>query len=152
MPKLGKQPSNPAISGVAYKNSPSGVARLGLSGDSDTSPLYIGTASVLVHEATDYAYDEIFLWVSNYSTTNNRILSLEIGGDGTFSDASKTINIDADKEVGLIQVYPGIPHKDVTVYAKADATGSLNLFGYVDRHYRISLTDVTLGYNAGSEG
>jgi hypothetical protein len=150
MTKLGNQPSSPSISGIAYKHSPSSIARMGLSGDSDTSPMYIGTASVLIHQATDYAYDEIFLWVSNYSNTNNRILSLEIGGDGNFSDDSKTINIDVDKEVGLLQVYPGIPHKDVTIYAKADASASLNLFGYVDRHYRLSLTDASLGYSADS--
>jgi len=152
MPKLGNQPSRPDINGAAYKHSSEGVARLGLSGDSDTSPLALGTGSILVHQATAYAYDEIFLWVSNYGSTNNRILSLEIGGNGSFGDGSKTINIEVDKEVGLIQVYPGIPHKDISIYAKADTTGSLNLFGYVDRHYRLSLTDITLGYNAGSGG
>tara|TARA_R110002110_G_scaffold372708_2_gene582732 strand:- start:113 stop:568 length:456 start_codon:yes stop_codon:yes gene_type:complete len=151
MPKLGQQTSTPNISGTAYKHSPARIARLGLSGDLDTSPLSIGTTGVLVHQATSYAYDEVFLWVSNYSSANNRILTLEIGGDGNFSDTSKTINIDVDKEVGLIQVYPGLPHKDITIYAKADVTGSLNLFGYVDRHYRLSLTDQTLGYDANSE-
>ena len=125
MPKLGNQPSRPDISGAAYKHSSEGVSRLGLSGDSDTSPLSLGTGSILVHQATAYAYDEVFLWVSNYGSTNNRILSLEIGGNGSFGDGSKTINIEVDKEVGLIQVY---------------------------RHYRLSLTDITLGYNAGSGG
>ena len=152
MSKLGNQPSIPNISGKAYKNSPTGVARIGLSGDSDTSPLVVTTGGVLVHEATDYAYDEIFLWVSNYSNSNDRVLTLEIGGTGDFSDSSKTIVIDVDKEVGLIQVYPGIPHKDIKIYAKADQNNALNLFGYVDRHYRLSLTDITLGYDANSQG
>jgi|TARA_E500000318_G_scaffold9836_1_gene8899 hypothetical protein len=151
MPKLGNQPSVPNIAGTAYKQSPTRIARIGLSGDSDTSPMNIGTGSVLIHEATPYAYDEVFLWVSNYSNTDNKILTLEVGGSGDFSEASKTIKIDVDKEVGLMQVYPGIPHKDIKIFAKADATGSLNLFGYVDRHYRLSLTDETLGYDANSE-
>lgn len=151
MSKLRNQPSIPNISGKAYKNSPSGVARLGLSGDSDTSPLAITTGGVLVHEATNYAYDEIFLWVSNYSASNDT-LTLEIGGTGDFSDASKTIVITIDKQVGLIQVYPGIPHKDVKIYAKAGVNSRLNIFGYVDRHYRLSLTDITLGYDANSQG
>jgi len=152
MPKLGNQPSIPSLPGGAYKNSPTGVARMGLSGDSDTSPLNLTTAGVLVHQASDYAYDEIFLWVSNYTSSNDRILTLEIGGAGDFTDASKTIVIDVDKEVGLIQVYPGIPHKNVTIYAKADQNNALNLFGYVDRHYRLSLTDESLGYDANSQG
>ena len=151
MSKLGNQPSIPNISGKAYKNSPSGVARLGLSGDSDTSPLAITTGGVLIHEATNYAYDEIFLWVSNYSSSND-ILTLEIGGTGDFSDASKTIVITIEKQAGLIQVYPGIPHKDVKIYAKAAVNSRLNIFGYVDRHYRLSLTDITLGYDANSQG
>tara|TARA_R110002110_G_scaffold415619_1_gene652501 strand:+ start:2317 stop:2775 length:459 start_codon:yes stop_codon:yes gene_type:complete len=152
MPKLGQQTSLPSLPGGAYKNSPTRVARMGLSGDSDTSPLKLTTAGVLVHQASDYAYDEIFLWVSNYSASSNRILTLEIGGTGDFTDASKTIIIDVDKEVGLIQVYPGIPHKNVTIYAKADQNNALNLFGYVDRHYRLSLTDESLGYDANSQG
>ena len=151
MPKLGNQLSIPTIAGTAYKSSPTRVARIGLSGDSDTSPLAITTGGVLVHQATDYAYDEVFLWVSNYSNSNDRILTLEIGGTGDFSDNSKTIVIDVDKEVGLIQVYPGLPHKDVAIYAKADQNSALNLFGYVDRHYRLSLTDQSLGYDANSQ-
>mgnify|MGYP001196502573 CR=1 FL=1 len=151
MPKLGNQLSTPTISGTAYKNSPTRVARMGLSGDSDTSPLALTTGGVLVHQATDYAYDEVFLWVSNYTASNDRILTLEIGGTGDFSDTSKTIVIDVDKEVGLIQVYPGLPHKDITIYAKADQNSALNLFGYVDRHYRLSLTDESLGYDANSQ-
>ena len=150
MTKLSNQSLQPVISGAAYKKSPSPVARLGLSGDSDTSPLSVTVGGVLVHQASTYSYDEVFLWVSNYSSVNNRILTLEIGGDGTFSDVSKTIAIDVDKEVGLIQVYPGIPHKNVTIYAKADVGSSLNLFGYVDRHYRLSLSDESLGYDPGS--
>jgi hypothetical protein len=139
MTRLGKQPPAPTISGTAYKQSPTRIARIGLSG------------GILVHQAADYAYDEVFLWVSNYSSSNDRILTLEIGGDGSFSDASKTIVIDVDKEVGLIQVYPGLPHKNVTIYAKADQNSALNLFGYVDRHYRLSITDESLGYDANSQ-
>jgi hypothetical protein len=152
MSKLGNQPSIPSVPGGAYKKSPTGIARLGLSGDSDTAPLELTTVGRLVHQASDYAYDEIFLWVSNYSASNNLILTLEIGGSGDFSDPAKTIVIEVDKEVGLISVYPGIPHKDISIYAKADQNNALNLFGYVDRHYRLSLTDESLGYDANSQG
>jgi|13_taG_2_1085334.scaffolds.fasta_scaffold106755_1 hypothetical protein len=145
---LSNAPTRPSISATAYKPNPAHVSRLGLSGDSDTSPLDLTTAGVLVHTATDYAYDEVFLWASNYSVGNNE-LTLEIGGDGSFSDPSKTIVIELTAKGGLVQVYPGVPHKQVSIYAKADQNSKINLFGYVDRHYRISLTDESLGYSAG---
>ncbi len=149
MTKLGQQASAPNINGVAYKSKPKNVTRLGLSGDSDTSPLNLTTGGVLVHTATDYAYDEIFLWCSNYSSSNHT-LTLEVGGTGTFSDAEKTIVIELAGKGGLVQIYPGIPHNQVSIYAKADQNNKLNLFGYVDRHYRADLTDETLGYDPGS--
>ena len=150
MTKLGKQASAPNINGVAYKYKPRRVARLGLSGDSDTSPIDLTTTGVLVHTATDYAYDEVFLWVCNYHNSTHT-LTLEIGGDGSFSDDSKTIVIELAGKGGLVQVYPGIPHTEVSIYAKCNQDDRMNLFGYVDRHYRQDLTDVTLGYEAGAE-
>lgn len=153
MSKLGNQPSRPSINGTAFKSRPSGIGviRIGLSGDSDTSPLNVTTAGILVHTTTDYAYDEIFLWASNHdSGAASRTLTLEIGGTGTFADANKTIVVDIDKETGLVQVYPGVPHKQVSVYAKASSNNAINIFGYVDRHFRTDLSDETLGYDAGS--
>jgi hypothetical protein len=153
MSKLGNQPSRPSINGTAFKSRPSGIGiiRTGLSGDSDTSPLNVTTAGILVHTTTDYAYDEIFLWASNHdSGAASRTLTLEIGGTGTFADANKTIVVDIDKETGLVQVYPGVPHKQVSVYAKASSNNAINIFGYVDRHFRTDLSDETLGYDAGS--
>jgi len=151
MSKLGNQPSVPNISGTAYKTKSSPVARTGLSGDSDTSPLDVTTGGVLVHRATNYAYDEVFLWASNYSS-GNVDLTLEVGGDGTFSAGSKTIVIELAAKAGLVQIYPGVPHTGlVTIYAKASQASKLNLFGYVDRHYRISLTDESLGYSTGGQ-
>lgn len=151
MAKLGNQPSTPNISGLAYKNKSSTVARTGLSGDSDTSPLDVTTAGVLVHRATAYAYDEVFLWASNYSAAAVE-LTLEIGGDGTFGAAAKTIVIELAGKAGLVQIYPGVPHTGlVTIYAKAAQNSKINLFGYVDRHYRINLSDETLGYSTGGQ-
>ena len=149
MTKLNKQPAVANINGLAYKHKPKQVARLGLSGDSDTSPIDLTTAGVLVHTATDYAYDEVFLWVCNYHNSTHT-LTLEVGGDGSFSDDSKTIVIELAGKGGLVQVYPGIPHTEVSIYAKSNQDDPMNLFGYVDRHYRASLTDVTLGYDAGT--
>ena len=72
---ISNAPVRPSISGVAYKNKSSSAARLGLSGDSDTSPLNITTTGVLVHTAVDYAYDEVFLWASNHDVSSNVLLT-----------------------------------------------------------------------------
>tara|TARA_R100000388_G_scaffold32130_1_gene25172 strand:- start:1152 stop:1604 length:453 start_codon:yes stop_codon:yes gene_type:complete len=149
MAKLGNQPSVPNINALAYKYKPKKATRLGLSGDSDTSPLDLTTTGVLVHTATNYAYDEVFLWCCNYHNSTHT-LTLEIGGDGSFSDDSKTIVIELAGKGGLVQVYPGIPHREVSIYAKCNQDDRMNIFGYVDRHYRTDLTDETLGYDTGT--
>jgi len=151
MTKLGQQASAPNINGLAYKSKPKKVARLGLSGDSDTSPIDLTIGGVLVHTATDYAYDEVFLWACNYHNSTHT-LTLEIGGDGSFTDDSKTVVVEMAGKGGMVQVYPGIPHNNVSIYAKCNQNDKINLFGYVDRHYRIDLTDETLGYDPGSGG
>lgn len=151
MTKLGQQASAPNINGLAYKSKPKKVARLGLSGDSDTSPIDLTIGGVLVHTATDYAYDEVFLWVCNYHASTHT-LTLEVGGDGSFTDVTKTIVVELAGKGGMVQVYPGIPHHSVSIYAKCNQDDRMNLFGYVDRHYRIDLTDETLGYDPGSGG
>ena len=151
MTKLGQQASAPNINGLAYKSKPKKVARLGLSGDSDTSPIDLTIGGVLVHTATNYAYDEVFLWACNYHNSTHT-LTLEIGGDGSFTDDSKTVVVEMAGKGGMVQVYPGIPHNNVSIYAKCNQNDKINLFGYVDRHYRIDLTDETLGYDPGSGG
>ena len=152
MSKLGNQPSVPNISGVAYKYKPIRHARVQLTGDSDTSPLTISNTGTLVHTAVDYAFDEVFLWASNHNNSNDQELTIEIGGTGDFSDSNLTFVIDIPKKTGLIQIYPGIPHNGVTIYAKAQQSDKVNIFGYVDRHYRMNITDESLGYDGGDSG
>ena len=153
MTKLQNQNSAPNISGVAYKFKPLRHSRVNLSGDSTSVPLNITTSGVLVHQATDYAHDEIFLWASNHSNSSNHTLTVEVGGDGSFTDDNLTFKIVLTKETGLTQIYPGIPHSNNTsIYAKADANDTINIYGYVDRHYRLDLTDESLGYDGGDSG
>ena len=151
MAKLGNQPSVPNINGTAYKFKTLRHGRVNLSGDSTSVPLNIPTTGILVHQATDYAHDEVFLWASNHSNSSNHTLTVEIGGDGSFTDDNLTFKIVLTKETGLTQIYPGIPHNgNTTVYAKASANNVINIYGYVDRHYRLDLTDKSLGYDGGS--
>ena len=151
MAKLGNQPSVPNINGTAYKFKTLRHGRVNLSGDSASIPLNIPSTGILVHQATDYAHDEVFLWASNHSNSSNHTLTVEIGGDGSFTDDNLTFKIVLTKETGLTQIYPGIPHNgNTTIYAKASSDNVINIYGYVDRHYRLDLTDKSLGYDGGS--
>ena len=76
-----------------------------------------------------------------------------IGGGGTFSDENLTFKLNLTKETGLTQIYPGIPHNgNTTIYALADADDVINVYGYADRHYRLDITDASLGYDGGDSG
>jgi hypothetical protein len=149
MPLLGNSATEPQINARALKQRPVTHARIKLSGNTATDPLNITTGGVLVHTCMDYCVDEVYLWVSNYSASDAD-LTVEVGGDGTFSDASKNFVITITKQEGLIQVYPGVPHENLTIYAKASSNNALNAFGYVHRHYRVDLSDPDLGFD-GSE-
>lgn len=150
MANLGDQPSVPNINGKAYKHSPLRHGRINLSGDSTSIPLSITTTGVLIHQCTDYAHDEIFLWASNHSNVANHTITVEIGGNGSFANDNLTFRLTLSKETGLTQIYPGLPHNgNTTIYAKADADNVVNVYGYVDRHYRLDLTDKQLGYDGG---
>ena len=155
MTKLGKQASAPNINGKAYKFSPLRHGRINLSGDSTSIPINVTSSAspvgTLIHQATDYAHDEVFLWASNHDNSSNHAITIEVGGDGTFSDPNLTFKLTLTKETGLTQIYPGIPHSNnTTIYALADADDAINVYGYVDRHYRLDITDESLGYDGGS--
>jgi len=152
MTKLKDQASVPSINGLAYKYKPLRHGRVPLSGDSNTAPLTISNTGTLIHTATDYAFDEVFLWASNHNNAADIELTIEIGGTGDFSDPNLTFILDVPKKVGLTQIYPGIPHAGVSIYAKAGSSDKVNIFGYVDRHYRLDLRDESLGYDGGDSG
>ena len=150
MPNLLELPSRPNINPRALKNSKQPSARVKLNGYATTAPISVGTGSVLIHTCTDYAVDEIYLWAGNYATSGtSHTLEIEIGGDGTFSDLSKTLSVPVPKQTGLMQIYPGVPHEHVTVYARADHDDHINIIGYAVRHYRLDISDADLGYDGG---
>jgi len=148
VPNLLELPSRPSINSKALKNTKQPSARIKLSESPTTAPIYIPITPVLIHTCVDYAVDDLYLWASNFSLTgNSRVLELEIGGDGTFSDDSKLLRIPISKEIGLVQIYPGISHESVSIYARADVADHLNIFGYAIRHYRINIADADLGFD-----
>jgi len=145
---LSNFPSRPSINSKAIKENPVSLARIKLSGSPTTAPIYVPTTPVLIHTCVDYAVDELYLWASSFATGgNSHLLEVEIGGDGTFADLTKTFALDIHRQTGLIQIYPGIPHENVTIYAKGDTADHFNIFGYVIRHYRIDTRDPGLGYD-----
>ena len=146
MATLGHQQSSPGISGKALKANPVPVARIKLSGATNTAPIDITTAGNLIHTCPDYCADEIYLWAANYGS-GAVLLTLEVGGSGSFNVASKTIEVSITQKTGLITVYPGVPHENISIYAKAASNSHINLNGYVSRHYRVSTTDPELGFD-----
>ena len=139
-------PVRPSINSKAIKANPVPVARIKLSGATNTAPIDITTAGNLVHTCPDYCVDEIYLWASNYGS-GTVLLTIEVGGSGTFADPSKTIEVSITQKTGMITVYPGVPHENISIYAKAASNNHLSINGYVSRHYRVSTTDPELGYD-----
>ncbi len=154
MTKLGNQLSMPTVSGGAYKTKNILRSRNSLTGDGITAPISV-SGTTLIHETTDFAFDEIFLWAGNTDDTNDLELTMSFVPSSTassaaFSDVTKTFIVNVLNKEGLQQIYPGIPHKDVSVYAKVGTNDKINIYGYVDRHYRLDITDESLGYDGGS--
>tara|TARA_R100001510_G_C7653290_1_gene211406 strand:- start:1878 stop:2345 length:468 start_codon:yes stop_codon:yes gene_type:complete len=153
MAKLNNQTSLPNISGTAYKPSDVRRSRIQLSGDSSTIPINVD-GTTLIHTTTDYAFDEVFLWAANHDSSNDLNLTIAIvpsdtASSAAFSDATKTFVISVLNREGLQQIYPGVPHKSVSIYASTTSNDKVNIYGYVDRHFRIDLTDESLGYDGG---
>lgn len=154
MTKLGNQLSTPSLSGGAYNTKGILRSRNALSGDSSTVPINV-SGTTLVHTTTDYAFDEVFLWAANHDSSSDLNLTIAVVPSSTapaaaFSDAKKTFVIQVLNREGLQQIYPGVPHKNVSIYASTTSNDKVNIFGYVDRHYRLDVTDETLGYDGGS--
>ena len=102
-----------------------------------------GNPGVLVHTCDGTAIDEVFLWCGNYSS-NDVTLTLGLGG---FTD-SQTISIEIPKNAGLVQIYPGVPHANIDIFAKASAANALNIVGFVTRKYLNVSGNTEFGYDA----
>ena len=154
MSKLGNQLSAPTLSGAAYKTKNILRSRNSLSGDNVTAPISV-SGTTLVHQTTDFSFDEVFLWAANHDSSTDYEVTMSFVSSSTpsgnaFLDPTKYFIVSVLNKEGLQQIYPGIPHKDITIYAKAASNDKVNIYGYVDRHYRLDVTDESLGYDGGS--
>jgi len=145
--KLGNSTAQPTLGGKAYVASPHPVARYKLSGAGDDNgmvALVSGSANAkLIHTCDSTAVDEVYLWAGNYESANAKVV-LGIG-DKTSED--KTIMVNIASQSGLIQIYPGVPHQNTEIYAWTNTNTSINLVGFVMRHYLLNPNDTSLGYD-----
>ena len=142
-----KQPIITNSSPSAFKSNPKGTSKIPLMVDGQVTgiPIELSQGSVsTVHEAPAGVLDEIYLWASNYSASSANIL-ISVG-DSSFP-SGKVIEAQLAGKNGLVLVYPGIPHTDAVIYAKASADNAINLIGFVVRNYSINNTDVDYGYH-----
>tara|TARA_R110002110_G_scaffold241543_3_gene457870 strand:+ start:449 stop:928 length:480 start_codon:yes stop_codon:yes gene_type:complete len=101
------------------------------------------TGASIIHTCDIDAIDEVFLWCGNFSSTDCT-LTLGIGGTSDY----QTIIIEVPKNSGLVQVYPGVPHSNISIYVKASAIDSLNMIGFVTRKYLNVAGETEFGYDA----
>ena len=128
---------------------PSGVrvARFPLSEAKNNVPILLSTSNSVIHVCSKTALDEIYIWVANIdSTAKNFFLSID---DSSYGTNSFITTIDAQS--GLVLVYPGVPHKDVKIHAKASANSSLLVYGFVQRQYPFNENSAFTGYGGTSE-
>ena len=155
MTKLSDHPLSPTISGEAYKSKPVLRSRNSLSADNSTTPIIV-KGITHIHTTTDYAFDEVFLWAANHDGSTDYELSISIVSSSTPSSeafssdhTSNTFILNVLNKEGLQQFYPGIPHKQASIYASASLDDKINVFGYVDRHYLLDVSDESVGYDGG---
>ena len=96
-----------------------------------------------IHLCDANAIDEVFLWCGNFSSADS-ILYLGIGGTSDY----QTITIEIPKNSGLVQVYPGIPHLGISIYARSSVADSLNMIGFVTRKYLNVTGETQYGYDS----
>ena len=129
------------------KKNPKGTSKIPLSlpgGQPIALPTALTQTPVEIHHAPLGVLDEVYIWASNYSDAAANIL-ISIGNT-TFDDGS-VIEAQLTGKNGLVLVYPGIPHNNVTILAKSSANAAINIVGFVVRNYSINNSDSNFGYH-----
>jgi len=108
----------------------------------------VPTSTTAIHTCTTYALDEVYLWAANYSDSNVE-LSIAVGTESVTNPAVVHPVAASD---GFTLVWPGLPHKNLTLYVKSSAGTSLMMGGFVMRHNPLSADNLNAGYGAGGTG
>lgn len=130
-------------------STPTGIysARFPLSELDNNIPLMLSTANQTLHVCSKKALDEIYIWVANINASS-RDLYLSIN-DSSYATNSFITSIAAQS--GMVLVYPGVPHKNVSIFAKASANSSLLAYGFVVRQYPFNEDSNFTGYGGTSD-
>jgi len=144
MTKLGNQPINPTQQNTISVISPVTHAKFTLSGaGSGNGPITLSSGSsnaVSIHDCTITGVDEVYLWCFASGSVSTKVY---VAVDGTLVLAN-----DITSETGLVQIYPGVPHRGSAITAWANIAGTINMVGYVARHYPVADYNVDLGFDA----
>tara|TARA_R110000824_G_scaffold134231_2_gene297177 strand:- start:3949 stop:4428 length:480 start_codon:yes stop_codon:yes gene_type:complete len=134
---------------TAIESTPRGVlhARFPLSEATGSTPTLLTTTAACIHQTSLTAFDEVYLWATNVNASD-RVLTCSLGDS---SMATNTFIVTLSGQEGLTLVYPGVPHQNIKVFAKASANSSVNLFGYVMRHYPFMEGNTNTGYGGSAD-
>ena len=124
-----------------------GASRFPLSNSPSGTPISITTAGVLLHDCVEFAMDEVYLWASNYHSSDTAE-TMSFGNTTTGDSDSIILTLNAQN--GLYLIYPGIPHIGTKIFAKAAANSRINIVGFVIRRFREDTTNTISGYDGSS--
>ena len=143
---LSSRPEKPNANVRSFEPSPVQFARYKLSGGGTNNlPIPLGSGSataVSIHDCSAFGIDEPFIYASNYSTS---AADLYLGIGAIVSGSWVRVQIPA--QTGLVQVYPGIPHQDISIFAWSNSGNALSLSGYVIRYYLNDPSTEKFGYD-----
>ena len=144
MTKLGNQPSTPSEQNNISVISPATHAKFTLTGaGSENGPITLLSGSqnaATIHQCTNDGVDEVYLWCFTSGSVSTKVY---VAVDNTLVLAN-----DITSETGLVQIYPGVPHRGSTVTAWANIASTINMVGYVARHYPVADYNIDLGFDA----
>jgi hypothetical protein len=143
MTKLGNQPSTPSEQNSISVISPVAHAKFTLSGaGTSNGPITLASGSgnpTTIHQCGNNGIDEVYLWCFASGSVNTKVY---VAVDDVLVLAN-----DITSEAGLVQIYPGVPHKGSAITAWANIAGTINMMGYVIRHYPIADYNADLGFD-----
>ena len=137
--------SNLPVGAVSAKAS--GAARYSLSESPTGTPIALTTAGTLIHTAATHAMDEVYLWASNYHTSDTNIT---MSFDNSTTGDADSIIVTVGAQSGLSLFYPGIPHLGTKIFVKAASNSRINVVGFVLRRFREDPSNALAGYDGSS--
>ena len=146
---LGTRPGAPEFNGAVLNQNAEGSSRFPLTESPFGIPISVGTSATLIHSCSMSSFEEVYLWAHDYNASSTEItMSITFAGSSdSFDTAATTMIAPLNSQNGLYLVYPGVPHRGCEVYAKAAAGASVNVVGFIMRHYPEDVNNIQAGYN-----